>query len=88
MQDVATPPAEGDPLTVALNDPAGRTRLHNAARALLGKWCAHLSPAQRTAEAEVVVQEAITRAWERRDRLDPSRNVTIWDHRVHQQRRP
>ena len=49
----------------------------NAARAFLGKRAGY-SPAQRTAEAEVIVQEAASRAWDRRDRLDGSKDVVKW----------
>ena len=58
MRDVSIPLAADDPVAVALNDPAIRTRLWNAARAFLGKRAAELSPTQRTAEAEVIAQEA------------------------------
>lgn len=65
-------------MAVALNDPAVRVRLSNAARAFLGKRAGDLSSAQRTAEAEVIVQEAASRAWDRRDRFDGSKEVVKW----------
>jgi RNA polymerase sigma factor (sigma-70 family) len=70
--------AADDPVAVALNDPAVRARLMNAARAFLGKRASELSPIQRTAEAEVITQEAAARAWKHRDRFDASRDVVKW----------
>ena len=78
MWDVSLPPASDHPVAVALKDSAVRLRLSNAARALLGKRAAELSPTQRTAEAEVIVQEAAARAWKHRDRFDASRDVVKW----------
>ena len=78
MRDVSEPLASDHPVAVALKDPAVRLRLANAARALLGKRAAELSPTQRTAEAEVIVQEAAARAWKHRDRFDASRDVVKW----------
>ena len=78
MWDVSLPPASDHPVAVALKDSAVRLRLSNAARALLGKRAAELSPTQRTAEAEVIVQEAAARAWKHRDQFDVSRDVVKW----------
>lgn len=78
MRDVSIPLAADDPVAVALNDPAIQTRLWNAARAFLGKRAAELSPTQRTAEAEVIAQEAAARAWKRRDQFDASRDIVKW----------
>lgn len=78
MRDVSVPLAADHPVAVALNDPVVRTRLWNAARALLGRRGAELSPTQRTAEAEAVAQEAAARAWNHRDRFDASRDVVKW----------
>lgn len=78
MRDVSMPPASDHPVAVALNDLTIRLRLSNAARAFLGKRAAELSPTQRTAEAEVIVQEAAARAWKHRDRFDASRDVVRW----------
>jgi RNA polymerase sigma-70 factor, ECF subfamily len=78
MRDVLLPPASDHPVAVALKDSTVRLRLSNAARALLGKRAAELSPTQRTAEAEVIVQEAAARAWKHRDRFDASRDVVKW----------
>jgi RNA polymerase sigma-70 factor (ECF subfamily) len=78
MRDVSLPPASDHPVAVALKDSTVRLRLSNAARALLGKRAAELSPTQRTAEAEVIVQEAAARAWKHRDRFDASRDVVKW----------
>lgn len=77
-RDVSLPPASEHPVAVALKDSAVRLRLSNAARTLLGKYAVELSPTQRSAEAEVLVQEASTRAWEHRDRFDASRDVVKW----------
>jgi len=77
-RDVSLPLAADDPVAVALNDPAIRTRLENAARALLGKRAFELTQTQRTAEAEVITQEAAARAWKHRDRFDASRDVVKW----------
>jgi RNA polymerase sigma-70 factor (ECF subfamily) len=70
--------AADDPVAVALNDPGVRARLTNAARAFLGRRASELSPIQRTAEAEVIIQEAAARAWKHRDRFDASRDVVKW----------
>jgi RNA polymerase sigma-70 factor (ECF subfamily) len=78
MRDVSLPSASDHPVAVALKDSTVRLRLSNAARALLGKQAAVLSPTQRTAEAEVIVQEAAARAWKHRDRFDASRDVVKW----------
>src|SRR4051812_29622371 len=78
MRDVSLPPASDHPVAVALKDAAVQLRLANAARALLGKRAGELSPTQRTAEAEVIVQEAAMRAWKHRDRFDASRDVVKW----------
>lgn len=78
MRDVSLPPASDHPVAVALKDATVRLRLSNAARALLGKRTAELSTTQRTAEAEVIVQEAAARAWKHRDRFDASRDVVKW----------
>jgi RNA polymerase sigma factor (sigma-70 family) len=78
MQGVSIPPAADDPIAVALNDPAIQTRLWNAARAFLGKRVGKLSPTERTAEAEVITQEAAARAWKRRDQFDASKDVVKW----------
>lgn len=78
MRDVSLPLAADDPVAAALKDPAVRTRLWNAARAFLGKRGAGLPPTQRTAEAEVIIQEAATRAWKHRDRYDASKDVVKW----------
>lgn len=78
MRDVSIPLAADDPVAVALNDRAIQTRLWNAARAFLGKRGAELSPTQRTAEAEVIVQEAAARAWKRREQFDASRDIVKW----------
>ena len=77
-RDLSIPLAGDGPVAVALNDPAIRARLNNAARAFLGKRAGELTPAQRTAEAEVIVQEAASRAWDRRDRFDGSKEVVKW----------
>src|SRR5271165_5235075 len=77
-RDVSLPLAADDPVAVALNEPAVRTRLWNAARAFLGKRAAELSPTQRTAEAEVIAQEAAARAWKRRNQFDASRDIVKW----------
>jgi RNA polymerase sigma-70 factor (ECF subfamily) len=78
MRDVSLPLASDHPVAVALKDSTVRLRLSNAARALLGKRAAELSPTQRTAEAEVIVQETAARAWKHRDRFDASRDVVKW----------
>jgi RNA polymerase sigma-70 factor (ECF subfamily) len=78
VREVSIPLAADHPVAVALNDPVVQTRLGNAARALLGKRAAELSPTQRTAEAEVIAQEAAARAWKHRDRFDASRDVVKW----------
>jgi RNA polymerase sigma-70 factor (ECF subfamily) len=78
MRDVSLPPASDHPVAVALKDATVQLRLANAARTLLGKRAAELSPTQRTAEAEVIVQEAAMRAWKHRDRFDASRDVVKW----------
>jgi RNA polymerase sigma-70 factor (ECF subfamily) len=77
-RDVSIPLAGDEPVAVALNDPAIRVRLSNAARAFLGKRAGELSPIQRTAEAEVIVQEAASRAWSRREQFDGSKEVVKW----------
>jgi RNA polymerase sigma-70 factor (ECF subfamily) len=77
-RDVSLPPASDHPVAVALKDSTVRLRLSNAARALLGKRAADLSPTQRTAEAETIVQEAAARAWKHRDRFETSRDVVKW----------
>jgi RNA polymerase sigma-70 factor (ECF subfamily) len=77
-RDVLQPLAADDPVEVALNDPAIRTRLANAARAFLGKRVTELTLIQRTAEAEVITQEAAARAWKHRDQFDASRDVVKW----------
>ena len=63
MRDVSLPLAADHPVAVALKDQAVQLRLWNAAGALLGKRAAELSVTQRTAEAEVIAQEAAARAW-------------------------
>lgn len=78
MLDVSIPLAENHPVAVALKDLAIQTRLWNAARAFLGKRSRELSPTQRTAEAEAIVQEAACRAWKRRDQFDASKDVVKW----------
>src|SRR4051812_49623550 len=78
MRDVSLPPASDHPVAVALKDSTVRLRLSNAARAFLGRRAAELSPTQRTAEAEAIVQEAAARAWKHRDRFDASRDVVKW----------
>lgn len=78
MRDVSIPQAAGDPVAVALNDPDIQIRLRNAARAFLGTRGAELTPIQRAAEAEVLVQEAASRAWKRRDHFDGTRDVVKW----------
>jgi len=78
MRDVSIPLAADDPVAVALKDPTIRTRLQNFARALLGKRAAELSPTQRQAEVEVILQEAVMRAWKHRDRFDVSKDVVKW----------
>jgi RNA polymerase sigma-70 factor (ECF subfamily) len=77
-RDVSLPLAADEPVAVALNEPAIRTRLVNAARAFLGKRAAALTPIQRGAEAEAVAQEAIARAWKNRDQFDASKDVVKW----------
>ena len=71
------PLTEDDPVAAALKDPAIQTRLWNAAP-FLGKRSRELSPTQRAAEAEVIAQEAASRAWKRRDQFDASRDVVKW----------
>src|SRR4051794_13959273 len=78
MRDVSLPLAADHPVAVALKDPVVQTRLANAARALLGQRVAQLSPTQRTAEAEGIVQEAVSRAWPHRDGFDKSKDVVKW----------
>src|SRR5262245_7466512 len=78
MLDVSISSAENHPVAVALSDPAIQTRLWNAARAVLGRRSGKRSPTQRTAEAEVIAQEAAARAWKRRDQFDASRDVVKW----------
>jgi RNA polymerase sigma-70 factor (ECF subfamily) len=78
MLDVSLPLASDHPVAVALKDAAVQLRLANAARALLGRRAAELSPTQRAAEAEVITQEAALRAWMHRDRFDASRDVVKW----------
>jgi RNA polymerase sigma-70 factor (ECF subfamily) len=78
MRDVSPPLASDHPVAIALKDSAIQLRLANAARALLGKRAAELPTTQKTAEAEVIVQEAAARAWKHRDRFDASRDVVKW----------
>jgi RNA polymerase sigma-70 factor (ECF subfamily) len=78
MRDVSLPLASDHPVAVAIQDAAIRLRLGNAARAFLRRRAAELSPTQRTAEAEAIVQEAAMRAWNRRDTFDESRDVVKW----------
>jgi RNA polymerase sigma-70 factor (ECF subfamily) len=58
--------------------PHHRASARARTRSFLGKRAAELSPAQRTAEAEVLAQEAAARAWKHRDRFDASRDVVKW----------
>jgi RNA polymerase sigma-70 factor (ECF subfamily) len=76
--DVSIPTAAGDPVAVALNDPAIQNRLEKAARAFLGKRLAELPPGQRCTEAQELVQEAALRALKNRDRFHPSKDVVKW----------
>src|SRR5262245_46516560 len=78
MRDVSIPLAADDPVAVALNDPAIRARLRNAARAFLLKRGAEFSSTERTAEVEAITQEAAARAWEHRGRFDASREIVKW----------
>ncbi len=78
MRDVSLPLASDHPVAIALKDATIRLRLGNAARAFLGRRAAELSPTQRTAEAEAIVQEAAVRAWKCKDRFDASRDVVKW----------
>src|SRR5438552_2301556 len=78
IRDVSLPLDADDPLAAALKDPAVKIRLRNAARAFLGKRGAGLSPIQRAAEAEAIVQEAEYRAWKNRDRFDAARDIVKW----------
>lgn len=72
-------PAETpDPIAAALGDQAVLRRLHAAAAAMLRSWHRHLSPRQRRAEAEEVVQEAARRALARRSAYDSERRVVPW----------
>jgi RNA polymerase sigma-70 factor (ECF subfamily) len=75
---VTPPVAEADPVGAALNDPAVRIRLLAAARAFLAGRIFNLPPPQRGPEAEVIVQKAGLRAWERRAEYDPSRDIVRW----------
>lgn len=77
-RDVSLPLEADDPVAVALNDLAIHTRLLNAARAFLGKRRAGRSPTERTAEAEVITQEAKLRAWKHRDRYDATKPIVNW----------
>jgi RNA polymerase sigma-70 factor (ECF subfamily) len=72
------PVEESDPVAVALNDPGVQTRMGAAARAFLGRKAIQLTAMQRVAEAEVIVQEAASRAWQRRSHFDPSKDVVNW----------
>lgn len=74
----STAGAENDALAVALTDRTVGTRLSAAAKAFLGRRAAAVTAAQQIAEAEEIVAEARKRAWERRDRFDPSRDVVAW----------
>lgn len=76
--DTSTAGTESDPLTAALTDQAVGARLLAAAKAFLGRRAASVTATQRTAEAEELVAEARKRAWERRDRFDPSQDVVAW----------
>lgn len=76
--DVSIPVTDDHPVAMALNDPAIRARLECAARAFLGRQAIRLSATERTAEAQVIVQEAVARAWKLRDRYDSSGNVVNW----------
>jgi RNA polymerase sigma-70 factor (ECF subfamily) len=78
IQDVSIPLAADHPVAVALNDAEVRLRLGSAARAFLGRRAAELSPIQRTAEAEAIVQEAEKRAWKNRDRFKEPGDVVAW----------
>ncbi len=78
MRDVSLPLTSDHPVAVALEDAELKLRLTNAARAFLEKRATELSPTQRAAEVEVIVQEAAARAWRHKDRFDASRDVVKW----------
>ncbi len=67
-----------DPIAAALAEEGVRRRLQNAALATLRRWQSGLPLAQRTAEAEEVVQEAARRALKRRSDYEPGRSVERW----------
>jgi len=78
MPELSIAQAENDPIAAALKDPACLVRLWSAARAFLQRRSRELSPIQRTEEANVIVQEAILRALERRGRFDETRDAVKW----------
>jgi RNA polymerase sigma factor (sigma-70 family) len=75
---VFIPAEESDPVAVALNDASVHARMNAAARAFLGRQATLMTATQRVAEAEVIVQEAASRAWARRSRFDRSKDVVFW----------
>lgn len=72
------PAEESDPIAVALNDTSVQARMNAAARAFLGRQATLMTATQRVAEAEVIVQEAASRAWARRSRFNRSKDVVNW----------
>jgi RNA polymerase sigma-70 factor, ECF subfamily len=67
-----------DAVAAALGDQSVLCRLRNAASAMLRAWHRNVTPRQRLAEAEEIVQEAARRALARRSAYDPERSIVPW----------
>lgn len=76
--DSQTSEAEKDPITTALEDGRVKERLLAAARSFLGQRAYNLSAAERQAQADEIVSNAIEKVWERRHDYQPNRDVVSW----------
>jgi RNA polymerase sigma-70 factor (ECF subfamily) len=68
----------------ALDDPGLRGELTTHALARLGTWLSDRPAAVRADAAEEIVQEALQRAWKRRDTFDPAAGTSVagWVHGI------
>ncbi len=75
-------PQDDDPVRAALTSAIVRQDLIAQAVSRLNRWLADRPKMVRLQEAEVIVNETLKRAWERRATFDPARDVGGWLHGI------
>lgn len=76
VEQAPEPPSKSPELDTAIN--ARYQDLLAGALALVNRRCAWMKPVARQERAESILQEAVARAWKRRDSFDRTRQPVAW----------